>query len=411
MSGPALPQTGERLGPYELLSPLGVGGMSEVHRALDTRLGREVAIKLLDFEAARQPERLRLFEQEARAASAVNHPAIVGVHDVGREGDVPYVVLELVEGETLQQRLARGRLPQRRAVEIAIQIAQGLAAAHARAILHNDLKPANIILTRDGRVKILDFGLAGLRGGAVPDHQLPEQDRATITQSLFGTAGYIAPERVEGAVPDVRSDLFSLGAVLYEMLSGAPAFAGGTTTEILTATAEQDPPAIEPPLPPALDRIVRRVLEKQPDQRFQSASDLAYALDAVAPLAGPPVPAGSDRRLARPVLGALAGAAAILVLGAGVAIGHRSATPVPSFQRLTFRYGAVSSARFAPDGRTVIYSAAWEAEPRVRLWSARTDTRGSSDPASATATSPPCPRPASWRSSRRGRIRRSTSRS
>ena len=289
MSGPALPQAGERLGPYELTSPLGVGGMAEVHRARDTRLGRDVAIKLLDFEAARQPERLRLFELEARAASAVNHPAIVGVHDVGREGDVPYVVLELVEGETLQRRLARGRLPQRRAVEIAIQIAHGLAAAHARSILHNDLKPPNIILTRDGRVKILDFGLAGLRGGAVPDRVLPEQDRATVTQSLFGTAGYIAPERVEGAAPDVRSDLFSLGVVLYEMLAGAPAFAGGTTTEVLRATAEKDPPEIEPPPPPALDRVARRTLEKHPDQRFQSAADLAYALEAVAVLTGAPL--------------------------------------------------------------------------------------------------------------------------
>src|SRR5512143_1512942 len=179
--GPAMPQTGERFGPYELLSPLGIGGMSEVHRARDTRLGREVAIKLLDFEAARQPERLRLFEQEARAASAVNHPAIVGVHDVGREGDVPYVVLELVEGETLQRRIARGRIPQRRALAIAVQIAHGLAAAHARGVLHNDLKPANIILTRDGRVKILDFGLAGLRGGGGTADPLPAADRATVT--------------------------------------------------------------------------------------------------------------------------------------------------------------------------------------------------------------------------------------
>src|SRR5512143_3035488 len=296
MSGPALPQAGERLGPYELTSPLGVGGMAEVHRARDTRLGRDVAIKLLDFEAARNPERLRLFEQEARAASAVNHPVIVGVHDVGREGDVPYVVLELVEGETLQRRLLRGRLPQRRAIEVAVQIAQGLAAAHARGVLHNALKPANIILTRDGRVKILDFGLAGLRGGGGTADPLPAEDRATVTQALFGTPGYIAPERIEGAPPDARSDLFSLGAVLYEMLAGAPAFGAGTTAEVLAATAEQDPPEIRPALPQPLDRIVRRALEKDPDQRFQSASDLAYALDAISTMTGAPVPAAWTRR-------------------------------------------------------------------------------------------------------------------
>ena len=375
MSGPAPPQAGERLGPYELLSPLGVGGMSEVHRARDTRLGREVAIKLLDFEAARQPERLRLFELEARAASAVNHPAIVGVHDVGREGDVPYVVLELVEGETLQRRLVRGRLPQRRAVEITIQIAQGLAAAHARGILHNDLKPANLILTPDGRVKILDFGLAGLHGGTVAKAPLA-QDRAT--QSLFGTAGFIAPERIEGAAPDARSDIFSLGAVLYEMLAGTPAFGSGSTTEVLAASVEKDPPEIEPPLPPPLDRVVRRALEKHPDQRFQSASDFAYALEAVSSLTGAPVPV--ERRRRSRWLRHGAQALALAALATAVWMGHRLLkAPLPSFQRLTFRHGAVASARFAPDGRTVYYSATWDGAPLLQVHATRTDARGGSE--------------------------------
>jgi Tol biopolymer transport system component len=379
MSGPALPQAGERLGPYELTSPLGVGGMSEVHRARDTRLGRDVAIKLLDFEAARNPERLRLFEQEARAASAVNHPAIVGVHDVGREGDVPYVVLELVEGETLQRRLLRGRLPQRRAIEVAVQIAQGLAAAHARGVLHNDLKPANIILTRDGRVKILDFGLAGLRGGGGTADPLPAEDRATVTQALFGTPGYIAPERIEGAPPDARSDLFSLGAVLYEMLAGTPAFGGGTTAEVLAATAEQDPPEIRPALPPPLDRIVRRALEKDPDQRFQSASDLAYALDAISAMTGAPVPAAWTRRRRWPryAAGALALAA---LFAAGIWAGRYVwDRPLPSFQRLTFRYGGIASARFGPGGHSILYSAAWDGMPRLRLYSGQVDARGATE--------------------------------
>ena len=380
MSDPTPPQTGERLGPYELTAPLGVGGMSEVRRARDTRLGRDVAIKLLDFEAARDPERLRLFEHEARAASAVNHPAIVSVHDVGREGDVPYVVLELVEGETLQRRLTRGRIPQRRAVEIAVQIGQGLAAAHASGILHNDLKPANLILTRDGRVKILDFGLAGLRGGGgTAEPPPPAEDRATVTQALFGTPGYIAPERIEGSPPDARSDLFSLGAVLYEMLAGAPAFGGATTPEILTSTAERDPPEIVPPPSPALDRILRRALEKDPDQRFQSASDLTYALEAVATLTGAPIVVERRRRsrwLRYASLGlvfaALAGAAVL----AGRVFWDR---PLPSFQRLTSRYGAVASARFAPDGHTVIYSAAWDGMPRLALYSTNVDAHGGSE--------------------------------
>ncbi|HXY38796.1 MAG TPA: serine/threonine-protein kinase, partial [Vicinamibacteria bacterium] len=382
MNGPAQPTApvAERLGPYELIEPLGVGGMAEVHRARDTRLGREVAVKILDFEAARHPERLRLFEQEARAASALDHPAIVSVHDVGREDDVPYVVFELVEGETLERRLLRGRLPVRKAVEIAVQLGQGLAAAHARGILHNDLKPANVILTGDGRVKILDFGLAGLRGGTSGAREAKgSEDRSTLTQSLFGTPGYVAPERIAGAPADARSDVFALGAVLYEMLAGAPAFPGTSPAEILTATSERDPPPIDPPLPPPLERIVHRALEKRPAERFQSASDLAYALEAVGAASGSRGRVGltPGRRWLRR-LAALAAVPALLA--AGLLLGRLLwERPMPSFQRLTFQYGAVASARFAPDGHTVIYSAIWQGDGALKLYTTRTDARGSAE--------------------------------
>ncbi len=365
---------GERLGPYELLAPLGVGGMSEVFRARDSRLDREVAIKILDLDAVRHPERLRLFELEARAAGAIAHPSIVTVHDVGREGDLAYVVLELVEGETLQRRLHRGRLPVRRALEVGVDLAEGLAAAHARGILHNDLKPANVLLTPEGRVKILDFGLAGLRSQEVVDPGHDASDAETATRALFGTPGYMAPERLNGAAPDARSDVFSLGAVVYEMLAGAPPFRRTTPTEILTATQDEDPADLGPPTPPAVERIVRRALDKDPGRRFQSASDFAFALEAVAaPLTGPARVARRWQRL-RPVLqGAAAVALAALGLVAGRALWDR---PLPSFQRLTFRHGGVASARFAPDGRTVAYAAAWDGEARLRLYSCRTDARG-----------------------------------
>jgi eukaryotic-like serine/threonine-protein kinase len=376
MAAPVVPEVGGRLGPYELVSPLGVGGMAEVYRARDTRLGRDVAIKLLDFESARHPERLRLFEHEARAAGAIEHPAIVAVHDVGHEGDVPYVVLELVEGETLQRRLLRGRLPVRKALETAIQIGHGLAAAHARSILHNDLKPSNVILTRDGRVKILDFGLAGLRGGSAAGGATPSSARTTITQALFGTPGYVAPERIEGHEPDARADVFSLGAVLYEMLAGVPAFDGATTAEVLTATSERDPPEVDPPLPPALSRIVHRALEKDPAQRFQSASDLAFALEALATVTGAPVT--FERRPARRWPRYLDYALVAVALGGiGVAAGRLLwDRPLPDFQRLTFRYGSISSARFAPDSRTVLYAAAWTSSPGLKVYQTRTESRG-----------------------------------
>ena len=357
--------------------------MSEVFRARDARLDREVAVKILDPDAVRHPERLRLFEHEARAAGAIAHPAIVTVHDVGRQGDLAYVVFELVEGETLQRRLHRGRLPVRRALEVGVDIAEGLAAAHARGIFHNDLKPANVVLTPEGRVKILDFGLAGLRNqeAFAPGHDASAAE--TITRAFFGTPGYVAPERLNGASPDARSDVFSLGAVVYEMLSGAPPFQGATPTEVLTATQDDDPPDIGPPTPPAVERIVRRALEKDAGRRFQTASDFAFALEAVAaPLTGPASVVRRRRWLPPLVRGAAAVAVAALGLAAGRAVWDR---PIPAFQRLTFRHGGVTSARFAPDGRTVVYAAAWDGAARLRLYSSRTDARGETEVAAPEA--------------------------
>ncbi len=271
---------GTRLGPYEVAELLGAGGMGEVYRARDTRLGREVAIKVLPELVAHDPEALRRFDREARAVAALSHPRICALHDVGRENGVDFAVMELLEGETLRARLARSPLPVAKAVELAQQICQGLAAAHAKGIVHRDLKPENLFLTREG-MKILDFGLArrtaGLEGG---DATTPR----TRSGLVLGTVGYLSPEQARGEVADARSDVFALGAVLYEMLSGRRAFKRQTQAETLTAILKEDPPELVAPggpVPPALGRIVRRCLEKDPEDRFQNARDVAFALDAI----------------------------------------------------------------------------------------------------------------------------------
>ncbi len=280
-------QAGARLGPYEVLSPLGAGGMGEVYRARDSRLGREVAIKVLPDALRSDPDRLRRFEQEARAASALNHPNVLGVLDVGTDDGVPYVVSELLEGETLRERLRVGGLTRFKAVEYAVQIALGLAAAHEKGITHRDLKPENLFLTRDGRVKILDFGLAKLHEAAAQadgGSHLPTLSQGTEPGAILGTVGYMSPEQVRGFSADHRSDIFSFGAVLYEMLSKRRAFAGESSPEVMTAILREDPPELASSvrnLSPALGRIVRRCLEKRPEDRFHSAHDLALALEAV----------------------------------------------------------------------------------------------------------------------------------
>jgi serine/threonine protein kinase/Flp pilus assembly protein TadD len=284
-SSPHLPP-GTWLGPYEVVALLGAGGMGEVYRARDTRLGRDVAVKVLTAQFACDPERLRRFEQEARAVAALSHPNILGVYDVGSHEGSPFIVSELLEGETLRDRLRSGGLPVRKAVETAVQIAQGLAAAQEKGIVHRDLKPANVFVTRDGQVKILDFGLAKLVAPKSAEELARETTlvEATEAGTVLGTVGYMSPEQIRGLTADHRSDVFSFGCVLYEMLSGKRAFTGATSADTLAAILHEDPPPLAAPgreIPPALQGIVRRCLEKRLEDRFSSAHDLALALQAV----------------------------------------------------------------------------------------------------------------------------------
>ena len=280
---PLAPTT--KLGPYEIIAPLGAGGMGEVVRARDTRLGRDVAIKILPKSFARESDRLIRFEQEARAVAALNHPNILAVFDIGQHNGSPFLVSELLEGETLRVVLDQGALPPRKAIAYGVQIAQGLAAAHEKGIIHRDLKPENVFVTRDGRIKILDFGLAKLaqKPGTEPDG-ITMTSSHTAAGVVMGTASYMAPEQVRGDAVDPRTDIFAFGAVLYEMLAGKRAFRRDTTPETMTAVLKEDPPDISessPTVSPALDRIVRRCLEKSPDQRFQNAKDLSFALGSL----------------------------------------------------------------------------------------------------------------------------------
>jgi serine/threonine protein kinase len=264
---------GSRLGPYEILGQIGAGGMGEVYRARDPRLAREVAIKVLPASFSTDAERLRRFEQEAKAAGVLNHPNITAVYDIGTNPDdgSPYVVQELLEGETLRVELAGGRLSPRRAIDDAIQIAQGLAAAHEKGIVHRDLKPENLFVTRDGRVKILDFGLAKLiesQPGAEITN-LPTETRGTEPGVVLGTLGYMSPEQVRGRPADARSDIFSFGAIFYEMLSGTRAFQGDSSADTMSAILREDPPdlsATNRSISPGLERIVRHCLEKNPER-------------------------------------------------------------------------------------------------------------------------------------------------
>src|SRR5271154_5392251 len=352
----ALP-SGTKLGPYEIVAPIGAGGMGEVYRAKDTRLGRDVAIKVLPEGFARDAERLRRFEQEARAVAALNHPNILAIHDIGEYNGAPFLVSELLDGHSLREELNSGALPTRRAVEDASQIAQGLAAAHDKGIVHRDLKPENVFVTKDGRLKILDFGLAKLaklQAAADENATLDATPQDTSPGVVLGTVGYMSPEQVKGEAADARSDIFALGTILYEMLSGQRAFHRDTSAETMTAILKEDPPEISTaskPIAPAVERIVRRCLEKKPLQRFQSARDLAFNLEglsgsqstsaASAALAS----AASEKEKSRKWL--LPPAAALLLLLAGTAAGwllHRSGSgAVQTYQQLTFDRGLVYS--------------------------------------------------------------------
>ncbi|HZW88988.1 MAG TPA: serine/threonine-protein kinase, partial [Myxococcaceae bacterium] len=278
---------GSQLGPYEVLSTLGSGGMAEVYRARDTRLGRDIALKVVNEALAGDPELVRRFEQEARLAGSLNHPNLVAVYDFGLHEGAPYFITELLKGESLRQRLTRGRIPVDTALDWGAQLAQGLAAAHAQGIVHRDVKPENVFVTTDGHVKLLDFGIAKLVEASraegphgLLDETVTPASEPTRTGAIIGTPAYMAPEQVRGEPVDARTDIFSLGTVLYEMLSGRRPFPGGSLVETGHAILHDEPPRLEG-VPAAVDQLVRRCLAKEPEARIQSARDLAFALEMV----------------------------------------------------------------------------------------------------------------------------------
>jgi eukaryotic-like serine/threonine-protein kinase len=370
--------SGTKLGPYEVQSPLGAGGMGEVYRAKDTRLGREVAIKVLPESLAKDADRLRRFEQEARAVAALNHPNILGIHDIGTYEGAPFLVTELLEGETLRERIESGPLPVKRAIECALGVAQGLAAAHDKGVVHRDLKPENVFITRDGRVKVLDFGLAKL---VRPDDNV--EAAATLTSPgtlpgmVMGTIGYMSPEQVRGLASDARSDIFSFGALLYEMLTGKRAFKRDTAAETMTAILREEPPELSETGwngPLGLQRILGRCLEKSQERRFQSASDLGFAIESLSG-SGTSVTrsmeAGKVKRVWWP-WAAVAAGVVVLSVGAWMAGKRSAAKALPTFTRLTYQQGYLQNARFAKDGQTVVYSAQWNNDP-LQVYSVRTE--------------------------------------
>jgi eukaryotic-like serine/threonine-protein kinase len=350
---------GSKLGPYEIVAPIGAGGMGEVYRARDTRLGRDVAIKVLLPGATESAERTARFEREARAASALNHPNIVTTHDIGEHEKIVYIAMELVDGATLRDALPAGPLAPKKLLDIAVQIADGLTKAHAAGIVHRDLKPENVMLSRDGFVKILDFGLAKLVESASEARpgQATSAPTATREGMVMGTAGYMSPEQASGLPADFRSDQFSFGAILYELATGRRAFQRQTPVETLTAIIREEPEPIElasPKTPLPLRWIIERCLEKDPGERYESTKDLARDL----------------AHLRRHLPEATAS-------GEMAAIPARQGEPDRNFQRLSFRRGTILSARFAPDAQTVIYGAAWEGSP-FRLFSTRRESPESS---------------------------------
>ena len=413
------------LGPYRIVSLLGEGGMGAVYRAKDTRLGRDVAVKILTALTLSDQERIQRFEQEARATGMLNHPNLLTIYDVGNENGTAYIVSELLEGETLRERLERGPLAPRRAVDAALQVANGLAAAHEKGIIHRDLKPDNIFLTRDGRAKILDFGIAKLSAKSDDGGMFPQA--ATEPGMVLGTVGYMSPEQVRGEKVDTRSDIFAFGAILYEMLTGVRAFKRSSSIETLGAILKEDPPDLAeslPNVPPALERLSRRCLEKDRDLRFQSARDLAFNLETMSAMSTqgtfsnvptPPgalhadesqsqptmrIPDSGPRHTSatgiRPATAAMPATTRIpvrhptlvqpmprrvsplllallfLVSIGGAAFGgwyfatnkmKEEAPPEVVFHRMTFRRGEVRVARFGPDGDSIVYSAAWDGNP------------------------------------------------
>jgi serine/threonine protein kinase len=377
---------GSKLGPYEIAAPIGAGGMGEVYRARDPRIGRDVAIKVLPAAFSMDQERLIRFEREARSAGVLNHPNILAIHDVGTHDGTAYVVSELLDGETLRDRLKLGALPVRKAIDLGIQIAQGLAAAHEHGIVHRDLKPENLFVTGDGRLKILDFGLAKLtRPNPVGTAQAnaPTLQADTGPGEVWGTVGYMSPEQARGNPVDQRSDIFSLGAILYEMLSGKRAFQGASPADTVSAILKEDPrdlTEIVEAIPPALERVVRHCLEKSPAERFQSTRDLAFGLAEISGVSrAQAAPVGKSKssiyaRLGAAAVGLLVLAGLILVLPR--VLGPRDARPVmclPIDLPPGSGIGLINSPAISPDGSTVALSVV-DTSGVPSLWIRRLDS-------------------------------------
>jgi serine/threonine protein kinase len=340
--------------------------MGEVFRARDERLGRDVALKLIRPASSQNPDHLRRFELEARAAAALNHPNIVAIYDVGQHNGSPYLVCELLEGKTLRRCLAEGALPTRLGLDYARQMVQGLIAAHDHRIIHRDLKPENLFITTDGRVKILDFGVAKLQS-APQDAERSVEEMTTVTKSgvIVGTFAYMSPEQLRAKAVDHRSDIFSIGAILYEMLTGLRAFRGETAVDTMTAVLKEDPAEInleQASVPVPFQQIVRHCLEKEPDNRFQSARDLAFALDTLADAPGSLRLKSRPRPRAALAAWAVAGAFLLATLWL-LANRWQHRTQSPRYQRLTYEQGTVYAARFSPDYRSIVYGASWNGRP------------------------------------------------
>jgi len=367
---------GARLGPYEINSQIGAGGMGEVYRAKDTKLGREVAVKILPGNFLESEEGTARFEREARALAALNHPNIASVYSFEEISGRHLLVMELLEGESLRDRLRTGAMAPKKAVELASQVAEGLAAAHVRGIVHRDVKPENIFLGRDGRVKLLDFGLAKQlpkwTGQSGPQTSVPTEAAGKLhTEAgvVMGTVGYMSPEQVRSEPADHRSDIFSFGVVLYEMLSGRKAFGGDSAVETMNAILHDDPVALvvtKGQMPPALERLVLHCLEKSPENRFQSMKDVAFNLQAISTISS--VDGGKQKVRSRDDRWRWIGLGAAVVLVAALAAWlagavHSGRHPQPSFRQVSFRQGRIGKARFAPGGQDVIYDASWQGEP------------------------------------------------
>lgn len=350
------------MGPYEIVGPIGAGGMGEVYRARDLRLNREIALKILPEAFAQDPDRLRRFHQEAQAAGSLNHPNIVAVYDIGQSDSVTYVITELLEGETLRRRLSRSPLPLRKAIDFGIQIARGLAAAHARGITHRDVKPENLFVIRHG-IKILDFGLAKMASATVVGATIAATAALETSPGVvLGSTGYMAPEQVRGGVTDHRCDLFSLGVVLYEMLSGHRPFAGASAADTMSAILREEPADLPASVPAVLGGIVRRCLEKNPDERFESARDLAFALESIASAS-----VGQDT-VKLPFFGNVAWRAAFAVLivalpiAAWVLAKRNSRSAAPQIHQVTFRLPARLGS-FSGSGRSDACRSMYSSQP------------------------------------------------